>query len=60
MRVELDDCGLVIVPDSEFEAQWLVRNFKDSKPVKAYIKRGVSASDIEGLRIHQVESFVQP
>ena len=55
MKVELYGGGLLIVPETEFEGQYLVKNFSISilEKTTAFIKTGVTASDLKGLKVYR-------
>jgi hypothetical protein len=50
MKVELDKSGLIVIPETEFEEAYISKTF-DSNTILCYIKRGLTASEIIGLKI---------
>ena len=50
MKVELANNGLIIVPETEFELQFLNSKFSD-KNIKAFVKTGIDTRDVVGLKI---------
>ena len=59
MKVVFDRDGLLIKPETDFEEEWLAKNYdgKDGGVNRAYIRRGVTATDIVGLKVTRVATF---
>lgn len=51
MDVVLNKDGLIIVPNSDFERQWLVLNFKENYVKTVFLKYGLTQKDLIGLKI---------
>lgn len=51
MKVLPTGDGLIVTPESEFETHWLAFNFNDIKSTKIYLKYGMSADYLIGLKI---------
>ena len=62
MKVNFDEDigGLWIIPETEFEEQWLKHNLNDkgNKAIKGMVRRGVDGTDYK-LRIYGIEGFAQ-
>lgn len=50
MKVEIIKDGLLIVPETEFEIQYL-RKYYHPKGLKAFLKHGVSVATVVGIKI---------
>lgn len=52
MKVELTKHGLMIVPETDFEEQYLgIYRNRRRQDLKVFLKRGMTPKDIVGLRI---------
>lgn len=52
MKVEKHGDSLIIVPETEMEEQFLCEMYPYGHSFTAYIKTGVTASDLIGLKIN--------
>ena len=52
MHIEIEENGLLIVPDTKFETQYISRTFhvKDGE-IQAFVKSGLTLADVIGLKI---------
>lgn len=59
MQVKLDDYGLLVVADTDFEEEYLRRNFgnQEQGKIKVFLKHGASVSDLVGLKVFVPETF---
>jgi hypothetical protein len=51
MKVELDDKGLIIVPESDFEKDFISQHFSRDKKLTAFVKCGMSPANMIGIKI---------
>ena len=51
MKVELDDKGLIIVPESDFEKDFISQHFSMDEKLTAFVKCGMSPANLIGLKI---------
>ena len=51
MKVKMMNDGLLVEPETDFEADYLRHNFADSG-VRAFLKHGMTASELVGLKIY--------
>lgn len=61
MKVEMrGDNELIIVPETEFEENWLVSKTR-SAFIKTFLKHeGISAGDLPVLKIEMTQKYVKP
>lgn len=55
MKVEILEDGLIIVPESDFEEQYLRKTFA-CKKLEAFLKHGLSVKDLIGLKIKPLQN----
>jgi len=54
MKVEIVENGLMVVPETDFEKDWLVNTFfslADDIDIIAFLKDGAEANDLRGLKV---------
>jgi len=51
MKLELLNDGLLIVPETDFEKEYIETNFEKGKDLKAFVKCGLSPADLIGIKI---------
>jgi len=58
MKVKLDGNGLLIMPETEFEDNWLRKNYREdtNKEIKTFLKTGLTAQETVGLKVYKEES----
>lgn len=58
MQVKLEDYGIMVTAETEFEEQYLRQNFgNQDEKIKAFLKHGASACDLKGLKVFVPETF---
>jgi len=51
MEITIEKNGILIVPETKFEEDYLSEEFSCEKELKVFLKRGMGAGDIVGLKI---------
>ena len=51
MRVSIDDKGLIVMPETDFEED-VLRKYQDEE-LKAFVKCGITPAEIEGLVVRK-------
>lgn len=58
MKVTLDNYGMMITAETEFEEEYLRQSFGSQEgKIKAFLKHGASACDLIGLKVFVPETF---
>ena len=58
MRVEIIKGGLLIAPETEFEKQMLTKMCPHGKDLKAFLKCGLSTSEVLGIKVVTEEKAI--
>jgi hypothetical protein len=53
MEIHITDDGLMIVPETEFEKDYLQHTFPGGHTYKAFLKTGLTIDDVIGLKINK-------
>jgi hypothetical protein len=54
MKVVIEKNGLLVVPETDFEEEYL-RTFHDQSKLTAFLKHGATLQDLVGLKIEKKE-----
>lgn len=58
MQVKLEDYGMLIAAETDFEEEYLRQSFGNQEgKIKAFLKHGTSTCDLVGLKVFMPETF---
>jgi len=58
MQVETIENGFLVIPDTNFESDYLAKTFVNNKERKVVVRSGLSVADVMSIKVTTNEAFV--